>query len=57
MRIGRSMSRITPETKFAKISCSPKARPKVSAAASHCTLSQPMWKACRKSVAPTRVTK
>ena len=34
-RIGRSASKIRPETKLAKISCRPKASPNVSAAASH----------------------
>ncbi len=41
-RIGRSNSTIRPETKLAKISCRPKPKPKVTAAASHCTLGQPM---------------
>ena len=36
-RNGRSTNRISPETKFAKISCRPKPRPTVSAAAIHCS--------------------
>ena len=41
-RIGRSNSRMIPETKFAKISCRPKPSPTEAAATSHCTLFQPM---------------
>ncbi|MNT83708.1 hypothetical protein D3C72_2236160 [compost metagenome] len=36
-RKGRSTSRMSPETKLAKISCRPKPRPTVSAAAIHCS--------------------
>ena len=39
-RTGRSNSRINPETKLAKISCRPKPRPTVNAAAIHCRFDQ-----------------
>ncbi len=40
MRTGFSKRMIRPETKLAKISCSPKPSPTDSAATSHCSLSQ-----------------
>ncbi|MOA45104.1 hypothetical protein D3C78_1674700 [compost metagenome] len=40
IRIGRSNRMIRPETKLAKISCSPKPNPTVKPAANHCNLSQ-----------------
>ena len=42
MRTGRSNSRISPETKLAKISCSPKPSPTVMAATSQFNCAQPM---------------
>ena len=41
IRTGRSNNRIKPETKLAKISCSPKPRPTPTAATSHCTFDHP----------------
>ena len=52
-RIGRSNIRIKPETKFAKISCSPKPSPTDTAATSHCTLFQPTPSAANTDVSPT----
>ena len=54
-RIGRSNSRIRPETKFAKISWSPKPSPRPTAATSHCTFDHPIPIALKASTPPISV--